>query len=610
MLSKILKDTHDGSLVIAIDNLDRCDDKVAIRILNLIKTFMNLKGCKFIIACNDEVIINYIRDSAKIDLSAKTNTQSERDFLSKFFQTALYVSQSEYYDFVEYYDKLIKDADLPFDPSISEIFILGKNITPRKMKRYINDLLVSYILAELREEQGFLTRGLVTKKIGFLAKIILLREEFREFYAFLIRDERLLDETTKHLQGRPNRFYESVSDELKSAPIELQEIIKRDLDLCNFLLSTAHINSDNVSAFINLNQNIFEYNISNPEVFVDRLIHGDFQFVDSFLRDPNINTSYFDFLLDLVLRYSKLQKTILVSKCIHRLIHNFKYANVDQQKKIRKTIEPLMFDRNVVDNIDSFEEIDDLSNFSEDARTLLLNRYVARTLVRSGVLNSQILNKLVTFHSFIPSESLDLINLLMGQYYVNEFNQEAVDRLIQNSSMRKFFTPSFTRELANHIPETDFRTGKEIVLTEKLVNNYVILKENVSFDGKYIFSKKLDKLLSGNRSTSLNKRQVFAVNTISRLTSNDLNTDFIKKIFEELLNILRRVESNVSETSSQLLILESLTILFDKVDTYHQDQFSVELKKALSSGMSLDRSFVMTHAPALANQNSIKDLLK
>ena len=160
MLEKILHNTNENSLVIAIDNLDRCDEKTTIEILNLIKTFMNLKGCKFIISCNDQIILNYIKDSITVRRNEKQNQQNEREFLNKFFQAALHVSKSPDYDLFNYCDRLIKNSELPFDPTISEIFILGKNITPRKIKRYFNDPLSFIYNGNIKREIRINTKGI------------------------------------------------------------------------------------------------------------------------------------------------------------------------------------------------------------------------------------------------------------------------------------------------------------------------------------------------------------------------------------------------------------------------------------------------------------------
>ena len=142
---------------------------------------MNLKGCKFIISCNDQIILNYIKDSITVLRNEKQNQQNEREFLNKFFQAALHVSKSPDYDFFNYCDRLIKNSELPFDPTISEIFILGKNITPRKIKRYFNDFLVSYTMATLKEKSGLIRRGLVSGNVRFLAKIIVREKNSPNF---------------------------------------------------------------------------------------------------------------------------------------------------------------------------------------------------------------------------------------------------------------------------------------------------------------------------------------------------------------------------------------------------------------------------------------------
>ena len=173
-----------------------------------------------------------------------------------------------------------------------------------------------------------------------------------------------MDEITSYLQGRELSFFKN--NALESAT-DIQRSVKGDVDLCNFLLSTASVTSPNISTFINLNQSVFEYNISNPEIFADWLIHGDTAFVNSFLQDREINIDYFEFLMHLLTEYAKSSKKILMSKCVHQILKNFEYVNDTQKDKIKKAIEPLMCDQNIVDYMNSFEEIETLKDFTENS---------------------------------------------------------------------------------------------------------------------------------------------------------------------------------------------------------------------------------------------------
>src|SRR5437867_2680909 len=61
IFSRIVKKaSKDGTqtMVIAVDNLDRCEDEAVVEMLGTIKSFMNIPGCVFVVACDDEAIIN------------------------------------------------------------------------------------------------------------------------------------------------------------------------------------------------------------------------------------------------------------------------------------------------------------------------------------------------------------------------------------------------------------------------------------------------------------------------------------------------------------------------------------------------------------------------
>ncbi|MFQ6082267.1 MAG: P-loop NTPase fold protein, partial [Candidatus Aminicenantia bacterium] len=60
LINQIIKNKKKGKVAIFVDELDRCNPDNAIRLLESIKNFFNVKGCVFIILVDDEILASYI----------------------------------------------------------------------------------------------------------------------------------------------------------------------------------------------------------------------------------------------------------------------------------------------------------------------------------------------------------------------------------------------------------------------------------------------------------------------------------------------------------------------------------------------------------------------
>jgi hypothetical protein len=156
---QIVEKATDGKekkeLVMAIDNLDRCDDGIVIEFLGMIKTFMNIKGCIFVIACDDEAILKHLA-SARGNSTYDTRTNEAMDYLTKFFQVTLKIPPFFESELGIYTENLINDLGLSFDADIKQILALGVAKNPRKINQLINNFVVLYKLAQFKENENLI----------------------------------------------------------------------------------------------------------------------------------------------------------------------------------------------------------------------------------------------------------------------------------------------------------------------------------------------------------------------------------------------------------------------------------------------------------------------
>ena len=261
---EVLKDQV-NCLVIALDNLDRCDPENVLEILAMIKSFMNVDNCKYIVTCDKDAIENHLKRAFG---NSEENKNDAREFLTKFFQIQLYVPPIAWGDLADYADTLLNETGLTQEPIISEIISLGLNQkNPRKVRQHINNALAFYKHAEVRESNNSIPKTAITGNLGFLFKYVILRDEFPEFHRALEMDDSLISTTDSLLSGNLKGYAEKTD-----YPSELLENSPR---LKNFLLNTIGIKTDDISIFLYLNATKSENHLLDDAEFKDLILQLD-----------------------------------------------------------------------------------------------------------------------------------------------------------------------------------------------------------------------------------------------------------------------------------------------------------------------------------------------
>lgn len=184
--------------VIFIDDLDRCSKEKVVKTLETIKTFLDVETCIFIIACDDEIIIDAINRTHELYNSRGRNEGAE--YLEKFFQYTIYIPPFMIPDMRKYINAILKrnKSDLLKLGQILEeiIFILiNKDIkNPRNAITIVNSFSAAYLLAKEREEDtnSRLHNKIITDNLPILAIIIRIRYHFPEFYNDLLKNNDLI----------------------------------------------------------------------------------------------------------------------------------------------------------------------------------------------------------------------------------------------------------------------------------------------------------------------------------------------------------------------------------------------------------------------------------
>ncbi len=175
-----------GRLVIFVDDLDRCLPEKTIQVLEALKLFLDVPGCIFVLALDNEAIESAIRRRYQGEVKA-------REYLEKIVQVPFILPPIETEPMRAYVQSLA--PALP-DPRCAEVFAVGLGANPRQVKRILNIFLLLSRLVERRPE---LKEAIQPVR---LAKIVAIQHTHRDLYD-------LVKLTTGYLSDLDNHFRES-----------------------------------------------------------------------------------------------------------------------------------------------------------------------------------------------------------------------------------------------------------------------------------------------------------------------------------------------------------------------------------------------------------------
>jgi hypothetical protein len=205
-LFEAIIEKFDGQkIVIVFDNLDRCAQDVVVHTLTIIQTFLEKPKCIFLIPCDDDAIKAYINRGRQAE--GNNEVREGQELLRKFFQASVvltpYLEEAlETYAY-ELLDQVQLSSEITDDKRrrLVQVVVSGYSRSPRRIKQTFNNLITSLVLAQEKERQGLLAQAVVTGHPDFLAKLIVLREEWPDFYGALSEDHKLLDYVEQYFQA-------------------------------------------------------------------------------------------------------------------------------------------------------------------------------------------------------------------------------------------------------------------------------------------------------------------------------------------------------------------------------------------------------------------------
>lgn len=245
-------------LVIVIDNIDRCHKELSFELLTNIKNFLgNKPNVIFIIPVDDEALKRHI-----LNINSNGNAEQEAaEFLRKFFNVTIRIKPYQVEELYSFTKKINDCNQLDFTPNTIYLIAREYASNPRRIIQFFNDL--SMEIKSIKDTQ------FAKQHEAVICKLLIIREEFPDFYEELIKKPSLIGEYKDHLtemNANGTKREERYNEKLKS-----------------FLDSTKMITH-------NLSGSIIERILSNSNVF-----EGITSQVRQAVADQNIDV-IFDFI--------------------------------------------------------------------------------------------------------------------------------------------------------------------------------------------------------------------------------------------------------------------------------------------------------------------------
>lgn len=298
-------------LLISIDNLDRCTHTKAVELLSTIKTFLAKDSdteknnkCIFLITCDDGAIKKHIESVYSKDQKAFSSDEFLRKFFNAFIRLPDFIDR----ELQDYTEELLKQTGIPKfdDPDVGYVITTAFRDNPRQIKQFINILIAHFLMAHNREsgEKPLIVPiGTITNNIAFLAKFLIIQQNFPETY------------------NKINREYLTRSE---------GRLLFNKVENDDFLRATKEIVVDDVRPFIYLKQSRDELAMPDIREIEEGLVDNNPELVKEKLtkikEQPQNIILFNKFLLTLIRRNEKRPQILInIVNCTLDVLNKLKF---------------------------------------------------------------------------------------------------------------------------------------------------------------------------------------------------------------------------------------------------------------------------------------------
>lgn len=554
IVDKIISPKKATKLVIAIDNLDRCSSENAIEMLEAIKAFLEHDKCIYLVSCNDEALIQ------NLTLKKGYNVRDAAEFLRKFFQTSLVIPPLISTDLEKFTKGLLGNLEIEYSAQVLQVIVNAFMDNPRKIKQFLNNLTIQHLLAQEREKVGVLKVGEITNNDGFLAKILVIRQEYPLFYEELNYRENLLEEVEQYFRGGEQPSYESIDRKGK------HNVFEDNPGLEQFLKGARPITVEDVTPFLKLNRETYISSISNVQEFKLQVNRGNVDYIVENLEKIEPENEKIEFVRQII---NLVNRELKVSH------YDWGFNGVDILVKIHNQV-PASIKQEVARNVGHYLTLAGIREYlgkfdyslifsmirdmKASYRNDVLHQY-AGALTPDNI-DMEIIDQFINHYDIMPASAIENLNdTLVAAYSKNKENTIMVIRRIRGNpeASNKLISGNLVEQIESSIDKSATNENQQVV------DLYIELRSLSSTSTRLGFLEKLLSIISINKNTTYDGPKKFGLQNLIKLDTDDIPNEGV----DELYAILDEFAGLIAPPNDKLQFVE---VSFKFFNTFSDSQ--------------------------------------
>ena len=464
--------------------------------------------------------------------------------MTKFFQITLHIAPQITGQLYSYAKNQLEifSPEIKFDPEVIDVLVLGITKNPRKIKQFVYNFVTVFKLAEIKENRGILAKNIITANTPFLAKVVVLREEWPDFFRRLEKNPFMLELFQNDINNKGSADDKSL----------MKETLDKNPGLEHFLKSTSSIKAVQILPFIQLNQESFESSLPESETFILKVNQNDYDYVIKILNQTEKDQQH-NYILEikkLCEEYIKNKRIQAASNSIGILLKTYDIVTEKSQQQIVKFLSTYMPREEILDKVldldmDLLFPVILLMD-SEPKDTLL--RLYAKTINTHNNISVLIVRKFVEFINEIPtsiSKEVDHNLQLLGQQN-EEIFLDCLDIIkINENATRKFVQEKSIDALINRIRPNQKDRGMNLYLELK----YVVNEEN-----QFNFVDRILSSIDQETTKTINSDYVEIFEILKKFTASDFSEKASKELYLSVKHLIPQY-TNINQKNTVLEII-------------------------------------------------------
>lgn len=170
-----------GEVIIAIDNLDRCKPETGREILACLNTFLNRKGSKCVVACDEDALVRHLESQYEM-------RQGAQSYLDKIFQIKVWLPAPSHSDLDELVQEMLSEIDVQLPAFQRGLLAYEFARNPRDLKRFLNDVQAVRAMLTSQVNSDAIPDFDSNEAVPKVVKLMLIRRRAGKLFSHYIRN--------------------------------------------------------------------------------------------------------------------------------------------------------------------------------------------------------------------------------------------------------------------------------------------------------------------------------------------------------------------------------------------------------------------------------------